>query len=129
MTRTDPTTRTYPAVAPTGWTVQTPDEMFAVLAELMGHLGRLNDGTGQQLLARLWRVNNPLLMRIAALDQPTHTCAGKGGAYQYLGVARPAGVLKDVVHPVQVYRDVETGELYFRTPADFTYRMVELEQP
>jgi hypothetical protein len=118
----DPTARSYMPLPYTGWTVQTPDEMFTVLSQLMDHLAKRRDGDGQQLLARLWRVNSPLLARIDSLQWVTHTCIGKGGQYQHLGLAHPAGELRGSA-AVEVYRDVATGQLYFRTPDDFSRRM------
>lgn len=53
------------------------------------------------------------------------TCAGKGGAYERLGFAKPAGAIKAIQGDsgLVVYRDEETGQLYFRDPADFAARM------
>ena len=57
-----------------------------------------------------------------------YTCEGKGGAYVYLGHAKPAGTVKTVQgdSSVAVYRDIETGQLYFRDPADFNRRMTPI---
>lgn len=57
------------------------------------------------------------------------TCAGKGGAYERLGMAKPAGAIKTVQGDsgLVVYRDEETGQLYFRDPADFARRMEQVE--
>lgn len=52
----------------------------------------------------------------------TYTCIGKGGTYELIGTAKGAGVLRDKP-PVRVYRDVATGNLYFRSVADFAERM------
>lgn len=63
----DPAQREYLTVPYSGWSAQTPYDLFAVLHQLMGHLGKRHDGDGQQLLARVWRVNSPLLKKIDAL--------------------------------------------------------------
>jgi hypothetical protein len=51
----------------------------------------------------------------------TYTCKGKGGAYSLIGVAYGAGTSRDTT--VNLYREVGTGVMYFRTPADFHDRM------
>lgn len=55
---------------------------------------------------------------------PTHlwTCDGKGGAYELLGPAQGAGTSR-ATGMVLVYRDLDSGLLYFRTVADFIERM------
>ena len=59
---------------------------------------------------------------------PLFTCRGKGGEYAKLGYAKPAGALKTIQgdNGVVVYRDIESGQLYFRDPHDFQSRMTEL---
>jgi hypothetical protein len=52
-----------------------------------------------------------------------YTCVGKGGAYELVGTAKGAGTSRDAA--AVVYRDTATGQLYFRTPADFADRMEE----
>lgn len=42
--------------------------------------------------------------------------------YQYLGKATPAGVCKGQ-EPLAIYRDNQSGELFFRTLKDFSERM------
>lgn len=74
---------------------------------------------------------------VALFGEPTrpapaverYTCAGKGGQYERLGLAKPAGVLKAIQGDsgVMVYRDRVSGELYFRDPADFQARMQRIE--
>lgn len=54
----------------------------------------------------------------------TFTCIGKGGLYEWLGPATGAG--KSRGKAVIVYRDVETGNLYFRSNMDFNERMQKL---
>jgi len=51
-----------------------------------------------------------------------YTCIGKGGLYEYVGVAKGAGTSKDIEN-VTVYRDCESGDLYYRTTIDFALRM------
>lgn len=49
------------------------------------------------------------------------TCKGKGGTYVEIGVAAGAGTMRgNLVH---VYRNVATGNLFYRTPMDFAERM------
>lgn len=58
------------------------------------------------------------------IPHPTHTCDGKGGQYEHLGRAIGAGTSKGAM--IDVYRDCVTGMLFFRTPEDFTNRMLPL---
>lgn len=56
----------------------------------------------------------------------THTCVGKGGAYELIGRAHAAGVLRlsgRLPEAVVVYRDTATGEIYLRELGDFERRM------
>lgn len=46
---------------------------------------------------------------------------GRGGSYEYLGIARGAGPLKGMAF--MCYRDVKTGEILFREPENFAFRM------
>ena len=52
-----------------------------------------------------------------------YECVGKGGSYECLGLAKPAGEAKDEIGEVYAYRCTETGQLYFRLPSDFNERM------
>ncbi|WP_312964521.1 hypothetical protein [Stutzerimonas kunmingensis] len=55
-----------------------------------------------------------------------YTCIGKGGAYELIGRATTAGVLKVTgrfANEVIVYRDTESNALYCREPGDFRLRM------
>ncbi|WP_312905442.1 hypothetical protein [Stutzerimonas nitrititolerans] len=55
-----------------------------------------------------------------------YTCIGKGGAYELIGRATTAGVLKVTgrfADEVIVYRDTESNALYCRAPGDFRLRM------
>jgi Lar family restriction alleviation protein len=54
-----------------------------------------------------------------------YTCKGKGGKYELLGVAWPAGVLSStlMVSNYPVYRDIKTGRMFVRTANDFDLRM------
>jgi hypothetical protein len=52
-----------------------------------------------------------------------YECVGKGGSYECLGLAKPAGKAKDEMGEVYAYRCTETGQLYFRLPSDFNERM------
>lgn len=56
---------------------------------------------------------------------PAFTCKGKGGVYELIGTATGAGTSRG--NFVTVYRDAETGALYFRRPDDFAERMEELD--
>ena len=53
------------------------------------------------------------------------TCVGKGGTYEYVGLAKGAGTKRDAAM-LEIYRDTATGALYYRTESDFSKRMVEL---
>lgn len=52
-----------------------------------------------------------------------YECVDKGGSYECLGLAKPAGDAKDEIGDVYTYRCTETGQLYFRLPSDFSERM------
>lgn len=52
-----------------------------------------------------------------------YECVDKGGSYECLGLAKPAGDAKDEIGDVYTYRCTETGQLYFRLPSDFNERM------
>ena len=56
-----------------------------------------------------------------------YTCIGKGGEYELLGSAIGAGTLKDM-SAIPVYRDITTGQLFVRTPLDFSTRMESLDK-
>lgn len=59
-----------------------------------------------------------------------YTCIGKGGRYEYLGQAKPAGALK-ALHGdsgLAVYKCLDTGQLYFRDPREFRTRMQSVEK-
>ena len=47
---------------------------------------------------------------------------GKGGEYEYLGVATGKGTCKGAP-PFMVYRDTKTGSIYYREPENFNFRM------
>lgn len=60
-----------------------------------------------------------------------YECIGKGGEYEKLGYAIPAGTLK-ALHGdsgLIVYRDAKSGDLYFRDPHDFKRRMQKITAP
>ena len=58
-----------------------------------------------------------------------YTCKGKGGRYRLLGCALPAGYARaQRGKPVFVYEEVATGELFYRTEADFNDRMEKIEE-
>jgi hypothetical protein len=61
----------------------------------------------------------------AVTDRDLYTCIGKGGTYENLGHARGAGEKRGNI--VTVYRDVQTGALYYRDPVDFGERMQRIE--
>lgn len=73
---------------------------------------RIAQGDLDELMARL----NPT---------DVYTCDGKGGRYEKLGYAEPAGTLRTIQGSsgVIVYRDLDNHKLYFRDPTDFTRRM------
>jgi hypothetical protein len=68
---------------------------------------------------------SPLAPESEAL--PRYTCVGKGGEYELLGSAIGSGTLKDM-SAIPVYRDTTTGQLFVRTPLDFSTRMSCLEK-
>lgn len=52
------------------------------------------------------------------------TCKGKGGRYELLGAANPSGFLRELGHgEIKVYRDIESGKMYYRSVEDFGLRM------
>lgn len=59
-----------------------------------------------------------------------YTCIGKGGDYERLGHAKPSGALRTMhgESGIIVYRDIATGQLYFRDPADFSQRMACIDK-
>lgn len=53
-----------------------------------------------------------------------YTCKGKGGRYVVVGTAKAAGFLRAMrTEDVIVYRDIDDGQLYFRSASDFKDRM------
>lgn len=60
---------------------------------------------------------------------PHYTCIGKGGDYERIGYAKPSGALRTIQGEsgIIVYRDIATGQLYFRDPADFLQRMSPID--
>lgn len=47
-----------------------------------------------------------------------------GGLYEDLGQAKPAGAMRQAgFYPVHVYRNVDSGQLYYRAKDDFNMRM------
>lgn len=60
-----------------------------------------------------------------------YECVNKGGIYEYVGLAYPAGIAHQQRRGnVSVYRDVETNAYFFRHPDDFEKRMRKIkEQP
>lgn len=52
-----------------------------------------------------------------------YTHKTKGGTYEYLGVAKPAGAARRLnLDPMPVYRDMQ-GQIYYRLPYDFEQNM------
>jgi hypothetical protein len=51
-----------------------------------------------------------------------YVCRGKIGTYAMVGTAKGAGKSK-LVEPLVIYRDIDDGQLYFRTSEDFRERM------
>lgn len=60
-----------------------------------------------------------------------YTCIGKGGSYELIGRASPAGRLHNILGAmdIPVYRDVESGLLFVRDGQDFDVRMERLAAP
>jgi|GEM_PF-3267828 len=58
---------------------------------------------------------------------PRYTCIGKGGEYELLGSAIGAGTLKEM-SAIPVYRDTTTGQIFVRTPLDFSTRMESIDK-
>lgn len=57
---------------------------------------------------------------------PRYTCIGKGGEYELVGTAYGAGTSR--AHGLAyVYRDVATGQNFYRSEVDFGDRMQKLE--
>lgn len=61
----------------------------------------------------------------AALKPVHYTCVGKSGTYELIGEATGAGTKRGNDH-IMVYRDKDTGTLYFRSVPDFGSRMAQL---
>ncbi len=57
------------------------------------------------------------------MSNTLYSCRGKGGTYEYIGLVKGAGTKRQAEH-LEVYRDLETGLLYYRTVGDFKDRMV-----
>lgn len=51
-----------------------------------------------------------------------YTCIGKGGSYEVVGTAIGAGTSREN-GVVTVYRDTNSGQLFYRQPDDFEARM------
>ena len=62
----------------------------------------------------------------AAAPGALYSYMGESGRYELLGNAVGAGKCK-LVEPLAIYRDTASGNLYFRSPADFAERMVAIE--
>ncbi|QQE90232.1 Lar family restriction alleviation protein [Azotobacter chroococcum] len=73
-----------------------------------------------------WR---PLYTAPPAQQSPLYTCIGKGGRYEKVGSAKPAGIanFEHNIGAVIVYRDIESDHLYFRLPLDFNRRMKRID--
>jgi hypothetical protein len=54
-----------------------------------------------------------------------YSCIDKGGRYELLGEAQGAGTSKSGEH-LMIYRDAQTGILYYRTVPDFGSRMEQV---
>ena len=55
------------------------------------------------------------------------TRVGRGGDYEYLGVARGAGPIKGLAY--MCYRNCESGEILLREPENFAFRMQPVTAP
>jgi len=50
--------------------------------------------------------------------------------YEYIGTASPAGAARhNDMPPIEVYRNNTTGQIFYRTVADFYERMTEADSP
>lgn len=50
--------------------------------------------------------------------------------YEYIGTAAPAGVARhNDMPPIEIYRNNTTGQIFYRTVADFHERMTEVDSP
>jgi hypothetical protein len=60
-----------------------------------------------------------------------YTCKSKGGTYELLGDAWPAGVLSStlMVSSYPVYREIKSGRMFVRTKSDFDLRMKLVAAP
>lgn len=63
----DPALRTYPKPRTTGWVAKTPNDLFSVLKQIALHAENSEDSVLAQLVARVWRLNSPLLEKIDTL--------------------------------------------------------------
>jgi hypothetical protein len=96
------------------------------------HENRQREVLNQQVLELTAQVNAVMEAQKqpkAGFSQPypsQFTCIGKGGVYGLLGTAQPAGLSRGG-EPLNVYRDIETGALYYRTTKDFNDRMKPLD--
>lgn len=68
-----------------------------------------------------------VLARLQAPSVQVYPPEDKIGAYQCIGAATGEGTSRHNV--IAIYRDNETGNLYFRTPDDFAARMEKANTP
>ena len=85
----------------------------------------LGDGcfTDGERAAWLKIIADKIIEHTTPITSQIYECVGKGGSYECLGLAKPAGEAKDEIGEVYAYRCTETGQLYFRLPSDFNERM------
>jgi len=70
--------------------------------------------------------------QVAQTSEPVelYTCKGKGGEYEWIGTAYPAGFVRQFFSdPVEVYRSTTDRSLYFRECGDFNKRMERIAAP
>lgn len=108
-----------PAAVPDGWKpvpVEPTQEMWAAYR---------NADSGGVLFHQAYRAMLASAPTPPAQQSQLYTCIGKGGRYEKVGSAKPAGIanFEHNIGAVIVYRDIESDHLYFRLPLDFNRRM------
>ena len=85
----------------------------------------------RQTFAETTQLRQTAVRALAALRSPQFTHDRKGGQYQLLGEAMPAGTLKGAAN-LAVYQDISAGpmrgQLFYRELDDFAKRMIPLSE-
>lgn len=114
-----------------------PTEQPPLLASILQQIA--ND-SGQNHAAREAAKHLLSLSSVASLAQPTGDAAGEpvtnnrivqhaeGGLYVHIGTAKAAGQAKDGA-PIEVYRSMNDGRLWYRFPHDFEKRFTVYAAP